>query len=195
MIIRTFFNTDNFRPRSIKILLFILNINLYFVFNALLYNEEYISDLYNSNEKEYFFDFLNNSFLRIFSVSIISIMISYIIDFFFIDKNKLKQIFSRNKNYNRIEYRIGVLINNIDKKYKIFIVINFFIMFISWYYIFCFNNVYPNTSLNWIKSTLFIIILIQLASFISIFIECVLRIISFLCNSELLFKISKLLSK
>ena len=68
LIFRTFINTENVRPKSIKILLFILIINLYFVCNALLYNEKYISKLYNSNEEEKFFDFLKNSIYRLLSV-------------------------------------------------------------------------------------------------------------------------------
>ena len=120
-------------------------------------------------------------------------MINYLIEFFFVDEKKIKKIFLRIKKYDKIKYKIAVLIHNINKKYKVFIVISYFITIISWYYIFCFNNVYPNTSKIWIKSTLFIIIIIQLVSFIYIFLECVLRNMSFLCNSEILFKLSKLL--
>ena len=194
MIIRTFFNSDNIRPRSIKILLFTLLINLYFVTNALMYNEEFISGLYNSDEKENFFYFLNNSIYRILSVSVINIIISYLIEFYFVDEKKLKRIFSRNKKTEEIKNKIGILIKDIDKKFKIFIIISFFITIFSWYYIFCFNNVYPNTSLNWIKSTIFIIILIQLLSFVCIFLECILRYMSIRCNNELFFNVSKLLS-
>ena len=194
LIFRTFFNTDNVRPKSIKILLFILIINLYFVCNALLYNEKYISELYNSNEKENFFFFLKNSFYRLLSVSVINIIISYLIEFYFVDEKRIKQIFLRNKGFGEIKYKIAKLIKNIDKKFKAFIIISYLITVTSWYYIFCFNNVYPNTSLNWIKSTIFIITLIQLLSFLYIFLECVLRRISFKCNNELFFKLSKLLS-
>ena len=93
MMIRTFFISDNVRPKSIKILLFVLIINLYLVINALMYNEEYISELYNSNENGNFLNFLNNSNDRLLSVSAIGIIISYLIEFYFLDEKKLKRIF------------------------------------------------------------------------------------------------------
>ena len=193
MIVRTFVS-DNIKPRSVKIVLFVLIINLYFVINALMYNEGFISEIYNSTEKENFFYFLNNSIGRLLSVSVIGIVISYFIEYFFIDEKKLKRIFLRNQKKKEIKYKTAVLIHNMNRKFKSFIVVNFLIIIFSWYYIFCFNNVYPNTSLNWIKSSIFLIIILQLISFVYIFFECVLRHISFVCESEAIFKISKILS-
>ena len=194
LIIRTFFISDNVRPRSIKLLLFLLMINLYFVSNALMYNEEYISELYNSNESQSFFDFLNNSFDRLIYVSVINLIISHLIEFYFVNEKKLKRIFLRNLNNLEIKKIIYILLNDISKSYKCFIILNYLITLSSWYYIFCFNNVYPNTSINWIKSSLFIIALIQLISFLYIFIKSAIRLISFICQSESIYKISKILS-
>ena len=191
-IIRTFMVSDNIRPRTIKILLFVLNINLYFIINALMYNEELISEIYNS-DKEYFFYFLNNSTGKVISVSMISVIIGYLIDFFFTDEKRLKRIFLK-KNFKEIKIKVSNLIKIIDKKYKIFIIITYIITIFSWYYIFCFNNVYPNTSNDWIKSTIFIIILIQLISFVKILFESILRFISISFNKEICFKLSKFLS-
>ena len=193
-IIRTFFTSDNIRPRSIKILLFLLMINLYFVINALMYNEEYISKLYYSDKRQSFFDFLHNSLDRLIYVSVINIVIIYLIEIYFINEKRLKRIFLRNLNNLEIKSKICILLNDVSKSYKHFIMLNYLIIIFSWYYIFCFNNVYPKTSLNWIKSSLFIIILIQLLSFICIFIKSVIRLTSFICKSESVFKISKILS-
>ena len=194
MVIRTFFISDNVRPKSIKILLFVFIINLYFVINALMYNEEYISELYYSNENENFFYFLTNSIGRLLSVSAIGIIISYLIEFYFLDEKKLKRIFIRNKKNEEINFQISILIKTMDKKYKSFIITNYLLMIVSLYYIFCFNNVYPNTSSNWIFSTIFLIVLIQLISFVYIFLESILRFISFKCKSETMFKLSKILT-
>ena len=193
LIIRTFFVSDNIRPRSIKILLFIIIINLYFVINALMYNEEYISELYNTKENDYFFEFLTSSLGRLISVSIIGIVISYFIEYYFVDEKKIKKIFMKKGKVEEIKIKIYNLIKSIEKKYKTFIIVSYFITIFSWYYIFCFNNVYPNTSLNWIKSTIFLIILIQLLSFLYIFIESILRKLSFMCKSEFIFRMSKIL--
>ena len=196
MIIRTFFVSDNVRPRSIKILLFILILALYFVINALMYNDEYISEIYHSNEKEEdFLFFLKNSMSRLLYASVIGIVITFFIEFYFIDDKKLKRIFLRNRKNKEIKNKICNLIKITEKKYKSFIFISYLMTSTSWYYIFCFNNVYPNTSMNWIKSSLFIIIIIQLLFFVYIFIESILRKISFKCESEGTFKISTFLIK
>ena len=159
-----------------------------------MYNEEYISELYNSNENGNFLNFLNNSNDRLLSVSAIGIIISYLIEFYFLDEKKLKRIFLRNKKNEEIKIQICVLMKSMDKKYKSFIIINYLLIIASLYYIFCFNNVYPNTSLNWILSSIFLIVLIQLISFVYIFLESILRFISFKCKSEAIFKLSKILS-
>ena len=46
------------RPRALKLLILIMTIELYFVINALFYNEEYLSELFNSKEEESFFSHL-----------------------------------------------------------------------------------------------------------------------------------------
>ena len=121
MIIKTFFIYDNIKIIIIKILLFIIFLDLYFVINALMYNEEYISEIYHSNKKANFFYFLNNSIERIISVSIIGIVIGAFIEFFFVDEKKLKYIFMKAQNNDCIKIKIAKLINSIDKKYKSFI--------------------------------------------------------------------------
>ena len=192
MIARIFFIYDKIRPKSIKILLFSLIINLYFVANALMYNEEYISELYNSNEEESFFNFLNNSLSRLLPALSINIITSYLIELYFENEKILKNIFLRNLKSIEIKFKACILIKRMEKKYKYFIIISFVITITSWYYIFCFNNVYPNTSVSWIKSSLLITVLIQLISFVYIFFDSFLRLISFKCRSEWLFKISQI---
>ena len=64
----------------------------------------------------------------------------------------------------------------------------------SLYYLLCFNYVYPKTQIEWIKSNIAIIIVIQLLSILQILLEAVLRFISFKFESEKLFKLSKILS-
>ena len=54
IIMDTFYNKENLRTISIKIILLLLVIGLYLVINALFFNEEYLSELYNSEEEEIF---------------------------------------------------------------------------------------------------------------------------------------------
>ena len=91
-----------------------------------------------------------------------------------------------------MKYEMIELLNLIFKKIYFFIIINYIIIIFSWYYISCFNNVYPNIKYDWIKSSLFIIVVKQTLPFIYGFFETCIRYISIKCNSEKLFKISLL---
>jgi len=98
MIANTFIAEDPIKPRTIKVILLILNFILYFVVNGLFFSEEVISELYNVNEDdENFFSFFPRSIERIIYSTIVSIIIGMITDFFFIDEKKIKGIFRREK--------------------------------------------------------------------------------------------------
>ena len=99
IIANTFIVEDPFKPRKIKIIIFILNLMLYFVINGLFFSEEVISELYNiDEEKENFFSFIPRSIDRFIKTTLISIVIGIITDFFFIDEKKIKGIFRREKD-------------------------------------------------------------------------------------------------
>ena len=84
IIASTFIVEDPIKPRSIKIILFGLNIILYFVVNGLFFSEEVISELYNVNEdEENFFSYFPRSIERLIYTTIVSIVVAMIADFFF----------------------------------------------------------------------------------------------------------------
>ena len=57
IILNIIFEDDKYKPRTLKYIILILSINLYFVINGLFYSESYIGKLYQINEKEAFFSF------------------------------------------------------------------------------------------------------------------------------------------
>ena len=67
-------------------------------------------------------------------------------------------------------------------------------MIISLYYVTCFNNIYPNVKVEWIETSIIIIIIMQILSIIISLLETITRYISFKCKNEILYKISRLLS-
>ena len=85
-----------------------------------------------------------------------------------------------------------MLIREIKKRYVSFIIMTFIILVISLYYILCFNYVYPKTQIEWVKSSILIIFIIQLLSLLKCLYETIFRLLSFKCESEKLFKISKI---
>ena len=65
-IANTFIAKDPIKPRSIKIILFGLNVMLYFVVNGLFISEEVISKLYEVDEnEEHFFSYFTRSIQRL----------------------------------------------------------------------------------------------------------------------------------
>ena len=88
IIANTFIASDPLKTRTMKIMLFILNILLYFVVNGLFYSEDYISEVYNLEGEEGFFDFFPRSINRFFYTSLVSIIATFIADFFFIEEKK-----------------------------------------------------------------------------------------------------------
>ena len=137
------------KPRTIKILLLILDIDLYLFVNALFINEEYVSQIFNSNKEEKFFSFIPRSMDRFLYTTLVGVILNYIIDCFFIEEKKIKGILRREKDCEIIlKYEITQLIKNINKRYLYFIIISFIITILTWYYIFCFNNIYPHMKAN-----------------------------------------------
>ena len=110
-------------------------------------------------------------------------------------KKKLKGIFIRGKqNIQKIKEEIFALIKKIEKQCFIFIGMSFIIFFFSWAYISCFNDVYFYTRIDWIKSTLFFILLFQIVSIVICLFETIIRYISIKCKSEKLFKLSQFIN-
>ena len=194
-LIISLFNFEFLRPVTMKILLLLLNIDLYFVVNGLFYNEEYISNLFHSTEEETFFSFLERSLERLLYATIVGAIVEGIIGFIFIEEKKVKKLFIREKeNIAKLKYEIFKLIKSIKKRFYIFIILSFILIIISWYYINCFNNVYPGVKIEWIKSSIAIVIIVQLIPVITAFLEALLRQIGLKCKSEKIFELRKYFS-
>ena len=189
----TFFASDPINTRMIKLVLFTLNIDLYFVVCGLFYSEAYISELYHiKKEHENFFSFVPRIIDKIIYSTCVAIVIGYLTDCFFLDEKKVKGIFKRDKD-NRIVLKrnIALLIKEIQKRYISFIIMTFIIFGFSFYYVLCFNYVYPKTQMEWIKSSILIFIIMQILSIIKCILETIFRFLSFKFESEKLYKISK----
>ena len=195
IIINTFFNKENLKPMTIKITILLLNIELYFVVNGLFYSEEYISEIFHSDEKETFFSFLKRSLKRFLYTTVVGVIIESLIKYIFLDENRIKRIFKREKdNFVQLKYEIFQFIKNLKKRYIFFIVLCSVLSIFSWYYVNCFNNVYPGVAIEWVKSSIVILIIMLILPIITCFIEAILRALSFKCKSETLFEIKKYFS-
>ena len=178
------------RPRALKILILIMTIELYFVINALFYNEDYLSILFNLNKKDEFFDFVPRRFNQFVYTSAVSGIISYLIGYFFVEEEKLKRIFIRNKDESvKLKYDISVLVSDIQKRFIGLICLSIFLSIICFVYISCFNIVYPYIREEWIKSSIFILILMQFINLAITFLHCSFRYLAIRYNSEKIFRL------
>ena len=190
IIMDTFFNPETLKPMTIKIIIFLLNIIIYFFLSGLFFSEDYVSELFNSDEEEKFFTFFPRSIPRFIYTIIASAIIGIIVDFIAVDEKKVKRLFLREKkNTLQIRYEISVITKDIKRNYLILIIICLVIDLLVFYYANCFNNVYPNLQKEWIKSSVFIMIFMQLLSMLTGLIVALIRLIAFKCKSERIYKI------
>ena len=191
LLIGLIFNNNWIIPRTIKFIFLIVKIDLYMVANALFYNQDYITNLYYLNEDKNIFSFIPRSLNRIIYTSVASSILNFIISLLFPPENKIKKILMRKRNnFKEKKNKALVSMKNIINNYRIFFVISYILTVISWYFISCFNNVYPYLKIEWIKSSIFIIIIMQIISIFTSFIFAILRIISIKCKSERIYRLS-----
>ena len=193
IIAHTFIAQDDLKPRTMKIIVFVLKIILYFTVNGLLFSENVISDLFEVNEEEEnFFSYFPRSIDRIFYGTLVSTVIGIITDLFFVEEKKLKDILKIEKNdKNILKQKIMIFIKDIQKRNLAFIIISSIILLFSFFYLLCFNYVYPYSQIEWVKSSITIIIIMQLLSTLKCLLESGFRYLSFSCKSEKLYKLSK----
>ena len=194
IIMDTFVNRETLKPMTIKIIILLLNIELYFVINGLFYSEDYVSDLFNSDEEEHFFSFFPRSISRFLYTTIVGGVIGVIVDFVSFDEKKVKRLFKREKkNTLQIRYEISVMTKDIKRNYLVLMIICGVLGLISLYYVNCFNNVYPNLTAEWIKSSICIILIMQILSILLALLEALIRLLAFKLKSERIYKIKDLL--
>ena len=191
LIMNTIFEDEPLRPKTMKLLLFIMDISLFFCINGLFFNEAYISEVFHFEGKENLFSFITRAYDRFIYATLVGVMINYMIDFFFLDEKKIKTIFRTQKeNLFILQYEMGRIARNIKLRFNLFNIISIFIIIFIWYYISCFNAIYPSSRIEWIISSIIIIIIMQILSILACLLETIIRFIAFKAKSEKIYKFS-----
>ena len=181
-------------PRPIKLLLFIMNVDLNFFVNGLFFTEEHLEVVFNL-QNDSFLNIIDRFMNRVLYITLIDIIINYVSDFFFYEERIIKKIFKREKeNILFLKYEMAQITKNIKSRYNSFIIVCFSVALFVWYYAFCFNNIYPSMKIEWIITSIIIIFVMQAFDFLKILLETCIRFISLKCKSEKLFKFSVFLS-
>lgn len=151
--------------------------------------------MYNvDKEKENFFSFIPRSVERLIYTTLVGIIVGIITDFFFVEEIKIQGIFKRDKDDKKaIKNNIMNLFRDIKKRNISFIIIASILLIVSTIYLLCFNYVYPYSQIDWIKSSITIIIIMKVLSFLRCLLETCLRFLSFKTMSEKVYKMAKLL--
>ncbi len=111
--------------------------------------------------------------------------------FFFIEEKKIKIILkSKNNTINDIKMKLNEILKKIQKRFLYFIIFVFIFLLFSLYYITCFNYRYYYSITELIKSSIFIIIFMEILSILAILLESSFRFLSFKLKSEKIYKLS-----
>ena len=191
IFINTFFLKEKLRPLSLKCVILIMYIEFFFITMTLSYNEDYLTEIYNSNQVETFFTFIVRRKGTFLFLGGITEIISNICEFFFIEEKTIKRILKRNKNNElKIKDEISTTIRNIKIRFILLIIFSFLLTVFSFVYITSFNIAYPYMKYEWVKSSIFVLISTQFYNFFMSLFQSVLRYIGIKCVSERIFKFS-----
>ena len=158
------------------------------LFNALLYEDKYINNIYDNNGK---YIFIYN-----FPKSIFSTIITYIIDIFLFhlitSKYKLQEILE-NQNIKNYQSEFESIIKCLKKKIFVFFIIDFIITGFAWYYCSIFCALYQNTSKYWLISLVISLGIHLILPFILCFIPTTLRYCALKKKKQKLYNLNKML--
>ena len=148
-----------------------------------------MSERFYSDEKESFLSFIPKRLDKIIFTAAISGIIGYFCTYFFDNDDYLKRILT-NKIKGQVEKGLTQFIKNIKRKFIILIVISITITIFSFFYIACFNIVYPYIKREWLKSSIIMLILMQILNLLSTLLGTYCRYLSIKWNNIKLFRLS-----
>ena len=188
-IIYSFFYHTPLTPRFFKILHFIFNTTLCFVFNAFFFSKKYISEkcFYFENSFDWYF---NNIYDRILYTCLCTIIISLILRVLTSSKKKMLMWIKREKDPEVFNKEITYMMKRMKINYIIYSSVQGAFMFLFWIYLSCFCIAYKNNELEWFITSLICFGLIQIWYFISTFIVTCLRFLGIKCGMESCYNIS-----
>ena len=189
ILINIFFTLNIIIPKSIKILLFLTQVDLYLLFNALFYNEDYISEIFHK-ENETFSDIFERSINNYIYVTFVGTIIKCLMNLFFIKEKKFIRILKRAKNITELNGELFLFTQKLRRGYKYFIIISICFTIVTWYYITCFYNVYHYIRKEWIISSLCFIFVTLLLNALATLLETIFRFLSFKIENDQVYKIS-----
>ena len=189
LLIFTFYTSNDYNSKSIKISLFIFSFALSYTINALFFDDTLMHKIY---EDQGSFNFIYQIPILLYS-SIISSSLNRIIHYLSLSQNDILEIKYEKKNKT---YRSIKILKCLNIKFILFYILSLLFLIFFWFYLSCFCAVYKNTQLYLIKDTLISYGLSLLYPFLINLLPGIFRIPSLKANKkdkEFLYKISRFL--
>jgi len=148
LIIFTFYTYSDYNSKLAKISLFFFSLALFYIINALFFNDSTMHKIY---EDQGDFNFIYQIPQILYS-TIISIVIKTILSFLSLTEKNIITIKSQ-KTLEMANTEMKKQKKCIYIKFIIFFIFNFIFLALFWYYISCFCSTYENTQIYLIKDT------------------------------------------
>ena len=146
ILIFTFYTSNDYNSREIKICLFIFSFALNFTVNALFFDDSTMHKIYKDNGD---FNFIYQLPKIVYS-TLISSIINAVATFLSLSEKTILE-FKANNSKNKDKQGI---VNKLIIKFILFFALIYILLILFWYYLACFCAVYINTQILLIKDTL-----------------------------------------
>ena len=149
-IINIFSDMSVFEPIFIKIISLLLNVSLFLVLNAMLFDESYINERFNNKDKIDFGYIMENEIEKSIYASLITVVAGFIVGYATSFRKRFETVMKKEKNPKQFLISVKKIMKSIKCNFFIFIVITFILFLFFWYYCSAFCAVYHKTQNAWL---------------------------------------------
>lgn len=149
-----FSSSSVYEPFFVKLIAFFLNLATYLVFNALLFDEEYVQRRYKEKGNTGFIYLLKNEIPRCIYASLASSVVGLLITYLSYSRKRFKTAIEVEKDPKEFIKATKEIISKLKLKIICFFIINLILMLLFWYYVSAFCAVYRKTQVPWLQGCL-----------------------------------------
>ena len=190
LLISVFANISVFEPFCIKLIAFFLNLAAFFVFNAMFFDEEYISNRYQEDGTTGFLYMVENEIPKCIYASLASMLVSILINYLSNSRKRFDTLMKKEKDEKTFLAESKKIIKSMKGKLFTFFIVTIILMSFFWYYVSAFCAVYQKTQTAWIEGTIITFIFsIVLYSFLYLLVA-MMRFIGLKCHVSCFYTLS-----
>lgn len=153
-LVSIFEDVSEMEPITLKLIIFILDFMVFFVFNAILFDEEYISKRYNYKGNTGFKYLIENEIPKCVYASLASMIIQFLIDYLANSRKRFETVINKEKNNIKYLKRAKEILKSMKIKLFVFFTLNLILLLAFWYYLSAFCAVYQKTQVPWIEGSI-----------------------------------------